>query len=506
MTLVKPRSEYLIIAAAVVVKTALQLLATANSGYHGDELLHIEAGKHLAAGYLDFPPFIGILSYLQNIFHSDSLFVNHLFNYLNSALILVFAGLTTMKAGGKKTAVLITVSAIIFSAGFGASQYLFLPTAFEQLFWIVFIYLVICISSRPVAINLILAAVCAALGFLTKYSFLFVLAGFAISVLIFHIAFLKRSFTWIAVLILLLLISPNLLWQSNNGFPVFHHMSELYRTQLESRSFAGEFTILTIFLNPISFIIWIVPLIFLPFLKKYKNLRLPLFTLLLSFVFLIAAKGKSYYYFPVILGLIPFGSVWLEEKLLNRRAALTLYLSVLILTGILMLPEGMPLLKLKPYLSIYHPKPGKDNKTPLPFENYYSGEIWGKMLETIDSTYSGLPEAEKKTCLVWGRHYSMAGGVNLMGQRYGLPHAFSFHSSFYTWVPAFSRDITVIAIGESDWELSHWEKYFREVREIKVIENPYASEPCWYQYRVFLCRSAIYDSDQLKELFKNEIF
>ena len=135
--------EYTIIAVAVIIKLILLFIGTVNSGYHGDELLHIEAGKHLACGYMDFPPLIGFLAWLQNIFKSDSLFINHTFNYINSAFIIIFCGLTTIRLGGKSKAVLITMLCILFSPGFGASEYLFLPTAFDQLFWIVFIYCII---------------------------------------------------------------------------------------------------------------------------------------------------------------------------------------------------------------------------------------------------------------------------------------------------------------------------------------------------------------------------
>lgn len=65
---------------------------------------------------------------------------------------------------------------------------------------------------------------------------------------------------------------------------------------------------------------------------------------------------------------------------------------------------------------------------------------------------TNLTPEEKKRCFVWGRHYSMAGGVNLLGSKYNLPHCFSFHGSFYKWVPEFANDIVVIAISESNWE------------------------------------------------------
>ena len=147
-----------------------------------------------------------------------------------------------------------------------------------------------------------------------------------------------------------------------------------------------------------------------------------------------------------------------------------------------------------------------DNRIPLPFENYYSKAIWNQILLKVNDTYSNLSVAEQKKCLIWGRHYSQAGGINLLGKRYGLPQAFSFHSSFFSWVPDFSNNITVIVISDFSWDKEHWLRYFKEVEEIDTIKNIYASDNEWFIQHIFLCRKLKYNSTELKQIFKNEIF
>jgi hypothetical protein len=499
-------NEKLIIALAVLAKLILLLIATAHSGYHCDELLHIEAGKHMAFGYMDFPPVIGILSWVQNLFHSDSLYINHLFNYLNASLILIISGLIVSKLGGKEIAVLITMLCLLFSPGFGASQYLFLPTAFEQLFWLLFIYQLVCFCQSLQYRYIIYAAIVAAFGFLNKYSILFLFGGFFFTMFIFQYNMLKKQAIWWALLLFVIIVSPNIYWQINNGLPVFHHMSELYKTQLDKQSFLGELTVLILFINPLGFFLWITALVILPFKNNFKNFRLPLITLVFSFALLLLAKGKSYYFFPIVLGLIPFGATYFELLLKPKKVILTIYLSLLVSVGLFLLPHGIPLLKLESYIKTFQLKPNRDNKIPLTFENYYSAENWNRILNAVNKTYTSLSEEEKKKCLIWGRHYSMAGGINLLGSKNKLPLAFSMHSSFYCWVPDFSKDVLVIAISESNWDKDKWEHYFSDVQEIEVIENRFASAPNWYQYRIFLCKKLKYNSTELKELFKKEIF
>ncbi|MFN8256511.1 MAG: glycosyltransferase family 39 protein [Bacteroidales bacterium] len=499
-------SENFLITIAVIVKLILQLIATANSGYHGDELLHIEAGRHLAFGYMDFPPVISFLAWIQNFFQSDSLYINHLFNYINSILIVILSGLLTIQIGGKHWAVLITMLCLLFSPGFGASQYLFLPTAFEQIFWLGFIYCIVNYSITGNARNIIFAGIVAAFGFLNKYGILFLFGGFVISLVFFKRELLKQKQTYIALILFILLISPNLFWQIQNGFPVFGHFSELYKTQLDKHSFADEMLTLVLFLNPLAFPVWATALAILPFTKKFRDYRLPLFTMFIAFSLLVLAKGKSYYFAPLVLGLIPFGAVYFEQLFEKRKLFLKIYLPMAAIAGMVLLPHGIPVLKLNTYLNTFNLKPNKDNKIPLMFENYYANENWKRILPAVNKTYSNLSDKDKKNCLIWGRHYSMAGGINLMGAKYHLPEAFSFHSSFYSWVPEFSKDVVVIAISESNWDKVLWEQYFSEVEEIQVVENKYASEPNWYNYRIFLCKKAKYDSVRLKKLFEKEIF
>ncbi len=259
-------------------------------------------------------------------------------------------------------------------------------------------------------------------------------------------------------------------------------------------------------LNPISAVVWISGLFIVPFSSKFKSQKVVLFSLLFTFLLLIIAKGKAYYFFPVILGIIPFGAVFLETHLLKRKWVAYSYVSLLALTGIILMPKAVPVLPLNTYLKLYYPSKSDTDKIPLPFENYYSAGIWNKILTEVDSTYSKLPPEEKNNCLIWGRHYSQAGGINLLGRKYGLPKAFSFHSSYYNWVPEFSKNVTVIVISDLSWDTDHWLQYFDDVELIDDIENRFASDKEWGVQHLYLCRGIKYNSNELKQKFRNEIF
>src|SRR5215217_4866150 len=81
----------LIILTFCIVKLTLHLFADIHSGFQGDELLHIESGRHLAFGYMEFPPLIGFLAFIQNLFGSKAVYVHHLFAHIASILIIIYS-------------------------------------------------------------------------------------------------------------------------------------------------------------------------------------------------------------------------------------------------------------------------------------------------------------------------------------------------------------------------------------------------------------------------------
>lgn len=120
----------------------------------------------------------------------------------------------------------------------------------------------------------------------------------------------------------------------------------------------------------------------------------------------------------------------------------------------------------------------------------------------MNKTYIELPSEEQEKCFILGRHYSMAGAMNLLGKKYGLPQAFSLHSSF-EWMPEFDKGAVIIAIGESNWLEQHWSEYFKYVEEIGIVENKYASKESEYNYRIFLCKGLKYNSVEFKRFIEN---
>ena len=507
----KFKVEYLVIILIVLIKTVLHLIADSNSGFDGDEVYHIEIGKHLALGYMEFPPLIGLFSWIQNLFNSDSIYIHHLFVHIATASIIVFCGLTVIRLGGKWKAVLLCLGCILSASCFGKTQNAFQPVIFDQMFWVLSFYLLVSFLKTNKNKYLFLLSISLAFGFLTKYSILFFVAGFAISVFLFQKELLKERRFWIAFLIFILIISPNIIWQIGNRLPVFAHFSELYQAHLNKISAFQNMVNLVLDVNPFTLFVWITGMIIIPFIPFYKNFRAGLFIILFSFILMFIAKGKAYYFYPIVLMSFVSGSVILEYLLINKKWLLIGYTSFILLMAPISTLSGLPILPRDKYLRFFAIKKNEAGVTPV-MDAYCYGEMWTNLNSSIRKIYSELPESERKNCLIWGDTYSWASAVNLYSDKNNIPKAFSFHGSYYLWLPEFSNGIDVIAVSntktkeEYKTRLEYYKEYFNDVELKEQLFNPYTNDETDYYFNIFLCRGIRFDSKTMSIKMKHRVF
>ncbi len=126
------------IATAVVV---LLLVVARRYGWHRDELYFSEAGRHLAWGYVDQPPFTPAVARLADRVAPGNLVVLRLLPALATGVTVVLGGLVVRELGGARRAQ-VTGAAAVAAGGFalGAGHLLatatFDLTAWMALLWV----------------------------------------------------------------------------------------------------------------------------------------------------------------------------------------------------------------------------------------------------------------------------------------------------------------------------------------------------------------------------------
>ncbi|ATL48856.1 hypothetical protein COR50_17730 [Chitinophaga caeni] len=500
-----------VISVFCAVKLGLHLLADYHSGFQGDELLHIQTGDHLASGYMEFPPLIGLLAWIQDLSHSDSVFVHHIFAHLACIGIIMLVARTILLLGGDARAVFTGLMCILIAPGFERSQQLFQPVVFSQFWWVLNFYYLLKYILRLEKKYLWYLTFTLIAAFLTKYDAVFFAAG--LPVLLFsrrtRTALIQHQF-WKCLLVFLLAISPNLIWQYANDFPVFQMFSRLYSTQLDHLSFIEELRSLILSTNPLAWLVIIAGFIYLG-IKSPRNIYfLVLCCITVSIVYMIYSKGKQYYFYPIILTIIPFGAIFYQEIIFAWRKWSFYPLAIILCLGLVMIPFGMPVYSLDRYIDRIHKKYA-DNTVPggkyaISFEEYYSQFMWPQVLTLLGKTYETLSPAQKQHCLVWGRHYRQAGAVALWGKQYGLPAVFSYHGSFYSWAPLGNMPATILVLDyNGSWE-EDYKELFTKITKVGRVYNPYADEEeTLFQY-VYICEGPLQSFDDMKRIYKDRIY
>ncbi|OBX22347.1 MULTISPECIES: ArnT family glycosyltransferase [Bizionia] len=503
------RKTKLIILFFCILKLVLHVIADSHSGFQGDELLHIEAGKHLAFGYMEFPPLIGLMAFLQNLFHSHSVFIHHLFPHVATILILIYVAKTTFELGGKNKAIFLVLLAIIIAPAFGRSQQLFQPVIFSQLFWVLGFYQLVRFIKYLDNKSLWYLTLFCTLGFLSKYDSIFFLFGLSVLLLFKNTrtALIQNKF-WFKILVFLLCISPNIIWQYLNDFPLVQMTNRLYETQLDKISRVESLINLLMAVNPLTSLLLIIPAVF--FLFKSKNeivFQMLSIAIGLSFALLIYKNGKGYYFYPIILTLLPFGALFWEQVVLTKKRWAIYPISVLLISGAVLIPFGMPVYSFNRYLEKVYPHEEKHiqgGKFGIKYDEYYTKDKWKTTMLTLKKVYDSLPDKEKEHCLIWGKHYAQAGAVNLFGTTYNLPKAFSYHGSFYSWVPKGKMPNTTIALSYQVGDF--FKPYFEKVTLMKSIYNPYADNEEELYQKIYICEKPKQNFEDMKLLFEKRIF
>lgn len=503
------RHTKLIIFFFCIIKLALHLIADYHSGFQGDELLHIETGKHLAWGYMEFPPLIGLLAFIQNLFHSNSVFVNHIFPHISSIVILIFLAKTTIELGGKNKAVFLVLLAYIIAPSFGRSQQLFQPVVFSQLFWVLSFYALLRFAKNLDKKSLWQLTFFCVLGFYSKYDAIFFIFGLT-SLLFFQrtrIALIQNKFWW-HILVFTICILPNIFWQVSNDYPVLQMFSRLYEKQLDSISRISNITGLLIAINPIvSLLFFLTGVYYLATPKNKSSFTQLAVSIALAFTLLLFKNGKSYYFFPIVMTIIPFGGVFIEQNILINKKWLLYPITILMLFGAVLIPFGMPVYSFNRYLTkiyTFETKKIEGGKYAVKYDEYYTNQKWQTTMKELKLVYDSLPANEKTNCLIWGKHYGQAGAVNLLGTQYYLPKAFSYHGSFYSWTPNGQIPETIIALSYRVGDF--FNPYFDEVKLIRTIYNPYADNEEELYQRIYICKKPKQNFDRLKDFFKTRIF
>lgn len=495
----KLSKEWLIIIGLAVLKLVIHLATNTNYELHRDALLYYSLGEHLDWGFVSVPPLTPLISKISLFLFGHNAFALRFFPAVAGAASVILVGKIVKELKGGLLAVIIAITAFLFSFAFLRSNSLFQPVPFNQFFWLLSSYFLVKLIQTADPKKWLPLFLVWGIAFLNKYSIaFFIIATFLALVLTKHRRlFLSRYFIFGGI-IALLIILPNIAWQHMHNWPLIHHMSELQKTQFVHVSIAG-FLIDQLVMNLSALIIWMTGLIVFLFFRAEKDYRALGFLYLLIILILIVFQGKSYYTLGIYPMLFALGGYAINKYFHPLLKYAVIGLTIII--AVPLLPFSLPVYS--------HEKMAEYSKPVAEFTNRWEDgtvhEIpqdyadmtgWKELNGVVSDLYYSLPDSTRAKCNIYADDYAEAGAVKFFGKRTGLPDPISFDDNFILWAPDSIDNAPFIYINEEPGDVKF---LFDEYKVAGQVENKYFREN---DLKVFYCSQP---KDSLKIFYRQKV-
>jgi Dolichyl-phosphate-mannose-protein mannosyltransferase len=204
-----------------LAKLALLVPILGRYGWHRDELYFLAAGRHLALGYVDFPPLTALAARLVDGTIGPSLITLRLLCSLMAVAAAVAAGAMAREFGaGQRLQVLATGAWIVTPFALGGAV-LFHPTFFDLAATALAMLAAVRLVVRSEPRQWLLLGLWGGIGLESKYTIVVPLAAFLAGCVLWRRDLLLRREAGFGVLIACGLLVPNVVWE------ITHHWISL---------------------------------------------------------------------------------------------------------------------------------------------------------------------------------------------------------------------------------------------------------------------------------------
>ncbi len=414
------------------------LLVAGSYGYFRDELYYLADGRHLQAGYVDQPLLMGWLAAFLRVTIGNGLVAIHLVPALACALIVVVTGRLARELGGGWVAQAVAGVAALFCADYLGTGSLFSMDGLDQLWWALLGLLVAGLLRGAARRQWLLVGLVGALALLTKLTVLFFGVALVLALLVTPERRLLRSrWPWLAAGLAFLGLLPLLVWNAANGWPTW----EFYRTYRgvgvsPQAFFIGQLDQLSLILAPLA----AVGLVFY-FRKDGAPFRVLGWTFVFAYLILTVLGTKTYflaaaYPIPLAAGSLAFERFRPRRWLAWTRPA---YVGLVVLVGILLAPDTMPILPPAAAVQIY-------GSLPMVLADRFG---WDTLTQTVEQVYTALPPDQQAQACVLTSNYGEAAALQQLARPGRLPPVISGHNNYYGWGSGACTGAVLILVGYS---------------------------------------------------------
>jgi len=453
------RSAILWIAVFAAVKMLLHFWSNGLYGFHRDELATLDDARHLALGYVAYPPLTPFLGRIEIELFGSTPRAFRVFAALAQAVAIILTAMTAKGLGGGRAAQWIAALAVAISPVSLATSALFQYVAFDFLWWVLIAYFVVRLIESDDRRWWMAIGAAIGLAALTKYTIAFSIAGIVAGVLATDLRrHLRGGWLWIGVAISVVIALPHFVWEATHGFVTLDFLRHIHARDIRIGR-TRDFLLEQLFIpaNPVTIPLWIIGLIAVLQSRRFRMLA---WMVLLPFALFYLAQGRGYYTAPLYPILFAAGAVVTEPMVENRRKVAWAVIGVLIVIGCAVVPVVVPIVP--PSAPLF--------KTLSNINHDFREEIgWPELAREVDRIWNSLTPEQRAHTAVLCANYGEAGALSLYAHVPVISGINSFWARGYGNPPP--QTLIVLGFGRS-----RLDRDFTEVTTVGRIPNPYGLE------------------------------
>jgi len=419
------RAAFGLLLALAAATVLVHALVGGRYGFHRDELATLDDARHLAWGYVAYPPVTPFFGWLSLQLFGTSLSGFRFFASLAGGVAIVLTGLMARELGGGRGAQLFAACAVtpmVIATG-TLMQYV----SFDYLAWVAVAFFMARLCCTKDARWWLAVGAAIGFGMVSKYSMVFLVAGIAVGVIGGELrAHLRSKWLWLGTTLAILIFLPNLLWQLRHDFISLQFLQHIHARDVRigrTKDFLPDQLTLTFFALPVA----LCGLLF--YFSSYggRRFRVLGWMFVVPFVLFVLGKGRGYYMAAGYPTLYAGGAVLLAAwqshlgrpwRMLTGAAGWTAITANIILFGALFLP-------IAPVNSPWWHRMAATNDD-------VKEEIgWQELAETVARIRDALPPEDRARLRILAGNYGEAGAINLYGPALGLPPVICPVNSFW---------------------------------------------------------------------------
>lgn len=465
----------------------LHALTNGQYGFHRDELAVLDNARRLAWGYIAYPPITPLIARIALDLSGPSLVALRFFSSFTLAIATVLTGLMARELGGGRRAQAVAAVAVAIAPIALLQGAIFQYVSFDYLWWVLGYYGVIRLLKTDNPRWWLIIGATVGLGMETKYTMAFWVAALAGAVLLTRARrYLASPWLWGGVVVAIVIVLPNLIWQFQHAFISLEFLSSIHARDARIGRTSGfvpeQFVVST---SAFTVPLWIAGLASLLVSAAGKPFRALGWIYVILFGMLFAAPGRSYYLAPAYPVLFAAGSVVWERwlALLPPRRSRVVHgvtWGGLAIGGLLGVVLVLPIAPVNSDLW---------RVTSTVHDTFVEEIGWPDLVDTVAGIYAALPSDERYGAAILAGNYGEAGAIDLYGPAHGLPSAISGADSYWPRGYGDPPPRTLVVVGFSAEEAAG---YFTLCNVAGQVTNRYsvANEETTYHSDILVCHGS----------------